>query len=153
MKRFAALLETLILTPSRNRKIATLGDYFAAVPDPDRGLAVAAITRDLTLRHVKPALLRGLTESRVLGLEFKFEHLRGRSQSSWRYPKGCQTMPAARSAHRRSSQHRPMTRSGQRIACLVRQPTRTEPGTHPSSRHHSISLGARVLCWYVRQLR
>ena len=65
MKRFAALLETLILTPSRNRKIATLGDYFAAVPDPDRGLAVAAITRDLTLRHVKPALLRGLTESRV----------------------------------------------------------------------------------------
>ena len=65
MKRFAALLETLILTPSRNRKIATLGDYFATVPDPDRGLAVAAITRDLTLRHVKPALLRGLTESRV----------------------------------------------------------------------------------------
>ncbi|MEC8061741.1 MAG: cisplatin damage response ATP-dependent DNA ligase [Pseudomonadota bacterium] len=65
MKRFAALLETLILTPSRNRKIATLQGYFAAVPDPDRGLAVAAITRDLTLHHVKPALLRGLTESRV----------------------------------------------------------------------------------------
>ncbi|MGB1007359.1 MAG: ATP-dependent DNA ligase, partial [Thalassobaculaceae bacterium] len=65
MKRFAALLETLILTPSRNRKIATLRDYFAAVPDPDRGLAVAAITRDLTLRHVKSALLRGLAESRV----------------------------------------------------------------------------------------
>ena len=38
MKRFAALLETLILTPSRNRKIATLRDYFGrAGPRPGPG--------------------------------------------------------------------------------------------------------------------
>ena len=34
MKRFAQLLELLALTPSRNRKIAALVDYFATTPDP-----------------------------------------------------------------------------------------------------------------------
>ncbi|MEO0359801.1 MAG: cisplatin damage response ATP-dependent DNA ligase [Pseudomonadota bacterium] len=40
-------------------------DYFAATPDPDRGWALAAITRDLDLKTVKPALLRGLAAERV----------------------------------------------------------------------------------------
>jgi DNA ligase-1 len=58
MKRFADLLELLALTPSRTRKIAALAQYFAEVPDPDRGLALAALTGDMDIRNVKPALLK-----------------------------------------------------------------------------------------------
>ncbi|WP_112323461.1 cisplatin damage response ATP-dependent DNA ligase [Oceanibium sediminis] len=65
MKRFAALLERLALTPSRNGKLRLLVDYFGQTPDPDRGLGLAAITRDLDLRTVKPALLRELVSERI----------------------------------------------------------------------------------------
>jgi DNA ligase-1 len=44
LKRFAQLLELLALTPSRNRKIEALRDYFRATPDPDRGFALAILT-------------------------------------------------------------------------------------------------------------
>ena len=43
MNRFAELLDRLVLTPSRNGKLTLLTDYFRAVEDPDRGLALAAI--------------------------------------------------------------------------------------------------------------
>lgn len=65
MKTFAAMLETLIHTPSRNRKIDVLAYYFANTPDPDRGIALAAITRDLSLQTVKPALLKELAKRKV----------------------------------------------------------------------------------------
>ena len=65
MKDFAALLETLVLTPSRNAKIAAMARYFATTPDPDRGIALAAITRDLTLTNLKAAALRTLAMERV----------------------------------------------------------------------------------------
>lgn len=65
MKAFAALLEKLILTPSRNRKLETLANYFANTPDPDRGYTLAAITRDLTLRNLKGGTLKELTRARV----------------------------------------------------------------------------------------
>jgi DNA ligase-1 len=65
MKRFAELLDRLLLTPSRNGKLTLLVDYFAAVPDPERGLALAAITRDLSIASIKPAMLRALVEERV----------------------------------------------------------------------------------------
>jgi DNA ligase-1 len=58
MKRFAQLLELLALTPSRNRKLQALTQYFREVPDPDRGFALAVLTGALTFRNVKPALLR-----------------------------------------------------------------------------------------------
>ncbi|RYG24669.1 MAG: ATP-dependent DNA ligase, partial [Burkholderiales bacterium] len=58
MKRFAQLLELLALTPSRNRKLAALTQYFRETPDPDRGYALAVLTGALTFRNVKPALLR-----------------------------------------------------------------------------------------------
>lgn len=64
MNRFAALLESLIYTPSRNGKIQHLVDYFHQTEDPDRGWAVAAITRDLDIRSVKPAMIRKLVEER-----------------------------------------------------------------------------------------
>ena len=65
MNRFAALLNRLVLTPSRNGKLKLLTDYFADTPDPDRGYAVAAITRDLDIKSVKPAMLRGLIYERM----------------------------------------------------------------------------------------
>ena len=65
MKRFAELLETLVLTPSRNAKIAAMARYFETTPDPDRGFALAAITRDLSLVNLKPGTLRQLAMERV----------------------------------------------------------------------------------------
>ena len=65
MEAFADLLERLVLTPQRNGKIRLLTDFFANVPDPDRGYALAAITRDLDIKSVKPAMLRTLVEARV----------------------------------------------------------------------------------------
>ncbi len=58
MRRFADLLELLALTPSRTRKINALAQYFAEVPDPDRGLALAVLTGEMDIRNVKPALLK-----------------------------------------------------------------------------------------------
>lgn len=60
MKRFAQLLELLALTPSRNRKLAALTQYFRETPDPDRGFALAVLTGALSFRNVKPALLRDI---------------------------------------------------------------------------------------------
>ncbi|MBA8879962.1 cisplatin damage response ATP-dependent DNA ligase [Phyllobacterium myrsinacearum] len=65
MREFAALLDRLVLTPQRNGKITLLVDYFRQTPDPDRGLALAAITRDLDIANVKPAMLRGLVAERM----------------------------------------------------------------------------------------
>ncbi len=65
MHAFAALLDRLILTPSRTTKLRLIQDYCAATPDPARGFAIAAITRDLEFRTAKPAMLRGLIEGRM----------------------------------------------------------------------------------------
>ncbi|MEX0502755.1 cisplatin damage response ATP-dependent DNA ligase [Alphaproteobacteria bacterium LSUCC0719] len=65
MKGFAALLETLVITSSRNAKIEALVRYFKTTPDPDRGYALAAITRDLALSNLKPGMLRQLVMERV----------------------------------------------------------------------------------------
>jgi DNA ligase-1 len=65
LKRFAQLLELLALTPSRNRKIEALRDYFRATLDPDRGLALAILTGALTFKNVKPAILREVVEREV----------------------------------------------------------------------------------------
>lgn len=65
MKAFATLLERLAFAPQRNAKLRLLAQYFADVPDPERGLALAALTGDLKLRAVTPSLLRGLAGERV----------------------------------------------------------------------------------------
>jgi len=52
MKRFAELLDRLVLTPSRNGKLTLMTDYFRTTEDPDRGLALAAITGDLNIAAV-----------------------------------------------------------------------------------------------------
>ncbi len=76
MKRFADLLELLALTPSRTRKIAALAQYFAEVPDPDRGLALAVLTGELDIANVKPALLKqivlGEVDETLFGLSYDY---------------------------------------------------------------------------------
>ena len=65
MRRFADLIDTLVLTPSRNGKLKLLTGYFRAVPDPERGYALAALTRGLDIASVKPAMLRELISERM----------------------------------------------------------------------------------------
>ena len=65
MKEFAALLDRLLTTPQRTGKLALLAAYFRAVPDPDRGWALAALTSGLDFPAAKPALLRGFGEDKI----------------------------------------------------------------------------------------
>jgi DNA ligase 1 len=65
MHAFAALLDSLIYTRSRNAKLKLLADYLRATPDPDRGWAMAALTEELDLPAVKPAQIRAMIEARV----------------------------------------------------------------------------------------
>lgn len=74
MQAFAELLDRLVLTPQRNGKLRLLADYFRTAPDPDRGLALAAITRDLELQSVKPAMLRALIAERTDAVLFAYSY-------------------------------------------------------------------------------
>ena len=74
MKRFAELLDRLLLTPSRNAKLKLMADHFATVPDPDRGLALAALTGGLAFSAVKPALLRALIAERMDPVLFSYSY-------------------------------------------------------------------------------
>ena len=65
MQRFASLLDRLSHEPRRGAKLTLLADHFARVPDPDRGLALAALTGGLRFRNAKPAMLRALVAERV----------------------------------------------------------------------------------------
>jgi DNA ligase-1 len=65
MIAFAALLERLVFTPSRNAKIALLRRYFATQADPDRGIGLAAITGALSFTAAKAGLIRELGASRT----------------------------------------------------------------------------------------
>lgn len=65
MRAFADLLDRLIYTRSRNAKLRLIGAYLKETPDPDRGWAMAALTGDLDLPAVKPAIIRALVNERV----------------------------------------------------------------------------------------
>ncbi len=65
MKAFAALLDRLAYTPSRNDKLRLLADYFATTPDPERGYALAALTDGLFFRLPVRRILGELLGPRV----------------------------------------------------------------------------------------
>ena len=65
MRSFSQLLDALVYTRGRNAKLKLVGDYLKSTPDPDRGWAMAALTRDLDLPGVKPAAIKAITEERV----------------------------------------------------------------------------------------
>ena len=65
MNRFAALIDALLLTPSRTGKLRLMGEYFAATGDPERGWALAALTGELVFAEAKPNQVRALAMARV----------------------------------------------------------------------------------------
>ena len=71
MKAFAALLDRLAYTPSRNDKLRLMADYFASVPDPDRGYALAVLTDGLFFRMPFRRIFAEMLEARVDPVLFK----------------------------------------------------------------------------------
>ena len=65
MRAFSQLLDDLVYTRSRNGKLRLIGAYLKATSDPDRGLALAALTGTLDIPAVKPAVVRALAEQRI----------------------------------------------------------------------------------------
>ena len=65
MEEFAALLDALVYTTSRNRKLALIVAYLREAPDPDRGWALAALTDGLDFPAVKSSTIRNLMMERV----------------------------------------------------------------------------------------
>ena len=65
MKAFSTLLDTLVYTTSRNRKLAMIADYLRDTPDPDRGWALGALTGELDFPGVKSSTVRNLMKDRV----------------------------------------------------------------------------------------
>ncbi|HYZ43156.1 MAG TPA: cisplatin damage response ATP-dependent DNA ligase [Stellaceae bacterium] len=76
MNEFAALLDALLFTPSRNGKLRLMQEYFATAPDPERGWALAALTGELVFDEAKPNQVRALAAARVdpelLGWSYDF---------------------------------------------------------------------------------
>jgi DNA ligase-1 len=65
MEEFAALLDALVYTRSRNGKLALIADYLRRTPDPDRGWALAALTDGLDFKAVKAGTVRAPIMERV----------------------------------------------------------------------------------------
>ncbi|MBO9574741.1 MAG: cisplatin damage response ATP-dependent DNA ligase [Sphingobium sp.] len=65
MERFAALVDALVYTRSRNGKLKLIADYLRGTPDPDRGWALAALTDGLDFPAVKGSTIRTLLMERV----------------------------------------------------------------------------------------
>ena len=65
MRNFASLIDRVGYEPRRNAKIRLIADYFRRTPDPERGIALAALTGALTFRHAKPGIIRGLIMERT----------------------------------------------------------------------------------------
>jgi DNA ligase-1 len=65
VEQFAALLDALVYTRSRNGKLKLIADYLRLTPDPDRGWALAALTDGLDFSAVKGSTIRNLLMERV----------------------------------------------------------------------------------------
>jgi DNA ligase-1 len=65
VNRFALLLDRLAYEPSRNGKLRLLTNYFHGTADPERGLALAAMTGALSFKYAKPGLIRTLIAERT----------------------------------------------------------------------------------------
>ncbi len=65
MEEFAALIDALVYTRSRNEKLRLIADYLRATPDPDRGWALAALSDGLDFPAVKSSTVRNLLQDRV----------------------------------------------------------------------------------------
>ncbi len=64
MERFAALIDGLVYTRSRDAKIKLIADYLRDTPDPDRGWALAALAGTLSIATVKATAIRAMADER-----------------------------------------------------------------------------------------
>ncbi len=65
MEEFAALIDALVYTRSRNEKLRLIAEYLRVTPDPDRGWALAALTDGLDFKAVKSSTIRNAMKDRV----------------------------------------------------------------------------------------
>lgn len=65
MERFAALVDALVYTRSRNEKLRLIADYLRDTSDPDRGWSLAALTGALDFPAVKSSTIRAIMQQRV----------------------------------------------------------------------------------------
>ena len=65
MEAFAALVDALVYTRSRNEKLRLIAEYLRATPDPDRGWALASLTDGLDFPAVKASTIRNLMHDRI----------------------------------------------------------------------------------------
>lgn len=65
MQAFAELLNRLSTCAERNGKLKLLADYFRAIPDPDRGFALAALTESLPVSFPMRRVLADLIPRRT----------------------------------------------------------------------------------------
>ena len=65
MEAFAALVDALVYTRSRNEKLRLIAQYLQLTPDPDRGWALAALTDCLSFPAVKGGTIQTLMMERV----------------------------------------------------------------------------------------
>ncbi len=65
MEDFAALIDALVYTRSRNEKLRLIADYLRMTPDPDRGWALAALADGLDFPAVKSSTIRNLLKDRI----------------------------------------------------------------------------------------
>ncbi len=65
MEQFAALIDALVYTRSRNEKLRLIADYLRATPDPHRGWALAALTGGLDFPAVKSGTIRTMLMERI----------------------------------------------------------------------------------------
>ena len=66
MNRFAALIDALLFTPSRNGKLRLMGEYFATTQDPERGWALAALTGELSFAEAKQMIQSGAADKGMI---------------------------------------------------------------------------------------
>ena len=71
MQAFAALVDALVYTRSRDAKIRLIADYLRVTPDPDRGWALAALAGTLNIATVKASAIRAMAEERFDPLLFR----------------------------------------------------------------------------------
>lgn len=65
MIAFAALIDALVYTRSRNEKLRLIAEYLKHTPDPDRGWALAGLTNELDFPAVKSSTIRNMLKERV----------------------------------------------------------------------------------------
>ena len=63
MREFSQLINQLILTRSRNRKIELLNHYFKNTENPDRGLTLAILTGNLKIKNISISKIKELIKT------------------------------------------------------------------------------------------